>query len=350
MEFNKKLVLGSSLFILVGLAVTSAIVNIWPKSIEASVKQVKIILNGQELKPSDKEGMYKNGTDYVPASIVSGKTTYVPIRFAFESAGYHVTPDSSGSVVNVTSASEPAPTKKKTLIIAAHRGYSAAAPENTMSAFKAALDKKADVLEFDVQVSQDGVPVIIHDNTVDRTTNGKGEVKKLTFAQLQALEVRSQLNNQTVEKIPILKDVLDLAKTSSVILYPEIKGYRTKEDISMIVKEIMKAGFEDKSVIQSFNHNDFDVVRSISSKVKIALLVNNDLNQFMTALDKAIAYKNADLFVNSGLLLKYPRLIDLAHMNGVEIVAWTVDDKSSASTLQEKGVDGIITNRLELFK
>ncbi|CAG7614776.1 hypothetical protein PAESOLCIP111_01746 [Paenibacillus solanacearum] len=346
---DKKLILGASFFILLGLAATSTIVNIWPKPVEASIKQVKVMLNGQELKPSDKAGMYKNGDEYVPMSILSGKTIYVPIRFAFESTGFGVNWDEKGSVVNLTSNQPVKPAQS--FIVAAHRGYSNAAPENTMASFKAAVDNKAAILEFDVQISQDGVPVIIHDNTVDRTTSGKGEVKKLTLAQLQALDAGSKFNLRFAgEKIPTLKEVLDFAKTSTVTLYPEIKGYRTKEDITIMMNELMNAGFEQRSVIQSFNYADFDTVRSISQKMKIALLVNNDMAQFMTALDKAVAYKNAALFVHSGLLTKYPRLIELAHLSGVEVVAWTVDDKNTASTLMDKGADGIITNRLDLFK
>ncbi|CAG7656443.1 glycerophosphodiester phosphodiesterase family protein [Paenibacillus allorhizosphaerae] len=346
---DKKLILGASFFILLGLAATSTIVNIWPKPVEASIKPIKVMLNGQELKPSDKTGLYKNGKDYVPLSILSEKTIYVPIRFAFESTGFQVNWNEENSVVNVIS-NQPSKSTKP-FIVAGHRGYSAVAPENTMASFKAAMDNKADVLEFDVQISQDGVPVIIHDNTVDRTTSGKGEVKKLPLAQLQALDAGSKFNLRFAgEKIPTLKEVLDFAKSSTVTLYPEIKGYRTKEDIAIIMNELMSAGYEQRSVIQSFNYADFDTVRSISQKMKIALLVNNDMTQFMTALDKAVAYKNAALFVNSALLVKYPRLIDLAHLSEIDVVAWTVDDKNTASTLMDKGIDGIITNRLDLFK
>lgn len=110
----------------------------------------------------------------------------------------------------------------------AHRGYSAVAPENTLASFKAALNQSIWGVEFDVHISADGVPVIIHDGTVERTTNGSGKVAEKLIAQLQSLNAGTWFHPQFAnETIPTLEQVLTLFWPTQVTLYIELKSPQT---------------------------------------------------------------------------------------------------------------------------
>ncbi len=117
--------------------------------------------------------------------------------------------------------------------ILAHRGASAYAPENTMAAFKKAIEMNADGIELDVHLSKDGYIVIIHDERVDRTTDGKGEVKDFSLDELKKLDAGSWFSDEYKgEKIPTLEELLSLIKNTEIYLNIEIKaGYRVYPDI-----------------------------------------------------------------------------------------------------------------------
>jgi glycerophosphoryl diester phosphodiesterase len=233
--------------------------------------------------------------------------------------------------------------------IAGHRGYAAKYPENTMPSFEAAIKHHADFIEFDIQMSKDGVPVIIHDQTVDRTTNGRGRVKSFTFAQLQALDAGSAFRPRINGcKIPTLQQVLELAARNHMKIYPEIKGYRTKSDIQVMIKQVIDAGFEDSAVVESIHYDDFKVVRSMSKKIQLAYLAINeeDVDQVLktTVIDKRV-----QLFALHWLLYD-SNIIREAHRVQVPVIAWTVDRLDDFKDLKHLGVDGIITNDLETMK
>src|SRR3954468_3765636 len=144
--------------------------------------------------------------------------------------------------------------------IVAHRGASGYAPENTIAAFDKAVEMNADYIEIDVQRSQDGKLVVIHDQTVDRTTNGTGNVKDLTFQQLNRLDAGSWKGIQfTGEKIPAFEEILDryygkigiLIELKSPELYPRIE-----EQVVRVFKERhLDQPQNGKIIIQSFNHD-----------------------------------------------------------------------------------------------
>lgn len=146
---------------------------------------------------------------------------------------------------------------KNNIYVAAHRGWCSKYPENTMSAFKAALDIGVDQIETDVRITKDGHLVLIHDNTVDRTTNGKGFVHDMTLSELRELDAGNG------EKIPTLKELMELVKDHpTVTLDIELKEYPDDfEDkkyayhvCDLILEMIDKYGFSDRVVINSFSN------------------------------------------------------------------------------------------------
>ncbi len=119
-----------------------------------------------------------------------------------------------------TAALAPSPVApSKTILISAHRGGAALAPENTLASFRNGIALGADFLEMDVHLTKDGMPVIIHDATIDRTTDGAGRVADFTLAQLQAFNAAAKFAGATEKQVvPTLAQVLDLAKPTSVKL------------------------------------------------------------------------------------------------------------------------------------
>ena len=141
-----------------------------------------------------------------------------------------------------------------TVIVLAHRGYSAKAPENTMAAFELALAVGADGIELDVHMTRDGEIVVIHDDTLDRTTNGKGPVSDQTMAELRELDAGSWFSPEFAgERIPTLKLVLELIKDKDVLLNIEIKtglGFQQlNEELVPLFGPIRSLGAHDHLVV-----------------------------------------------------------------------------------------------------
>lgn len=151
---------------------------------------------------------------------------------------------------------------EKNIYVAAHRGWRAKYPENTIEAFKAALTLDVDQIETDVRISKDGELVLIHDATVDRTTNGTGKVCDLTLSELKALSASANLGEQFADcRIPTLRELMELVKDHPTItLDIELKEYPTEgwEDVSYSVcdralRMIDEYGFTDRCVINTFS-------------------------------------------------------------------------------------------------
>ncbi|MGB8956302.1 MAG: glycerophosphodiester phosphodiesterase family protein, partial [Tumebacillaceae bacterium] len=223
------------------------------------------------------------------------------------------------------------------LQIAAHRGYSGIAPENTLAAFQAAVQYNADAIEFDIHMTRDGVPVIMHDDTVDRTTNGKGKVKDKSLAELK------KLNAGHKQQIPTLQETLQAAQGR--ILYSEIKGDCTPVDIEKIVRTIVENGYEDRDIMLAFNYQNLLSTRRYSKHMTLGFLTA-DRDTFQQALNMAYQDGNAVILANATLLLKNPHLITQARQKGIDIGAWTVNSLDDARQLQRLGVKRIITDKL----
>jgi glycerophosphoryl diester phosphodiesterase len=160
-------------------------------------------------------------------------------------------------------------------IIIAHRGASKHAPENTIAAFRKALELGAEGIELDVHLSADGHLVVIHDEKVDRTSNGNGWVKEKTLEELKALDFGSWFTQEFKgEAIPTLDEALELLQPWTGIINIEIKGgsilYPGIE--KEVVKKIEKFKLEDKMIISSFNHYSLVEVKKLNPKIKTGIL------------------------------------------------------------------------------
>ncbi|MED4287264.1 glycerophosphodiester phosphodiesterase family protein [Priestia megaterium] len=228
----------------------------------------------------------------------------------------------------------------------AHRGASAYAPENTIAAFDKAVEMKADYIEIDVQRSKDGKLVVIHDTTVDRTTDGTGKVGNLTFNELRNLDAGSWKGEQFVgAQIPTFDEILDRYRGKIGILI-ELKAPELYPGIEENIAEKLKKRSLDKPqnekiIVQSFNHNSIKKMNELLPKVPIGVLTSSSADATEQALQEFSTY--ADYF-NPSYGIVTPDLVNQVHSLGMQIGSWTVRSQEAANFLLDVGVDAIITD------
>lgn len=225
----------------------------------------------------------------------------------------------------------------------AHRGASIYYPENTMLAFEKALELGATGIETDVQMTKDGILILIHDELVNRTTNGKGFVKNHTYKEIRNLDAglwfREDFKNL---KVPCLNELMDLLMDKNIKLNIELKSnvilYEGIEE--KVIKTIYKYNMQNKVIISSFNHYALKKCKEISSEIKIGLLYAAGLyepEKYAKRLGAEAlhpyfyAVNNVEIIKN----IKKARLI---------LNPYTVDEESYMQFFINEGVDGIITN------
>jgi glycerophosphoryl diester phosphodiesterase len=250
------------------------------------------------------------------------------------------------SPISQAFAAEPATGERKQVDNIAHRGATGYAPENTIAGFDLAVDMKADYIEIDVQRSKDGELVVIHDTTVDRTTDGTGKVGDLTFDYLRSLDAGSWKGEQFAgEPIPAFEEILDRYHGKVGILI-ELKAPELYPGIEEQVADALKARNLDKPqnekiIIQSFNFDSMKTMDRLLPKVPIGVLTSKRADTTAEALQEFSAY--ADWFNPSyGIVTK--ELVNQVHTLGMQIGSWTVRSQEAADFLFEMEVDAIITD------
>ena len=225
----------------------------------------------------------------------------------------------------------------------AHRGASGTFPENTLSAFRAAIDAGADMCELDVQLSRDGAVVVIHDETVERTTDGSGEVAELTLAELQRLDAGAKFKSGALkgDRIPTLDEVF--AVTSGKCgLNIELKAGGLEHQVAQLMQSRNAMG---DCIVSSFEWEYLKKIQQINFNIRIGLLADE---------------KPVDLMMNAVAMRAHainPRwdmvtadLCKAAHERGLMVYTWTVDADARMRALAECGVDGIMTNYPERLR
>lgn len=226
-------------------------------------------------------------------------------------------------------------------VIIAHRGDSSIAPENTMPAFMSTTNAGAKYFEIDLRLSKDGVPVILHDKTVDRTTNGAGAVAELTIDDLRGLDAGSWFSHSFAETtVPTLDEALAFAAASGTNVVIEYKGAWGKTDISKTVAMINAAGLQGRVIAQSFNEKTVAHVSEVAPGLPVGWLTQK-INASIVATAQEIG---ADA-VNPRHATA--RSVALAHQARLAVFVWTHDTDADWEALTSMGVDGIITNRPE---
>lgn len=229
-------------------------------------------------------------------------------------------------------------------MIFAHRGFSGYYPENTMLAFqKTAEETVADGIEIDIQLTKDGEIVIMHDETLDRTTNGSGFLKDYTLEELKMLSVgvnvKGFLPRQT---IPTLREFFTWLKTTKLITNIELKtGVFEYEGIEeKLIAMVHEFGLENQIWYSSFNHYTLAKIQKLQPNAQCGLLMDTWL---MNVGEYAASQKAATVNACSAFCCKEGVAEDL-HKHGVKLQAWTPNDAQLMQKLVECGVDVLITN------
>jgi glycerophosphoryl diester phosphodiesterase len=231
--------------------------------------------------------------------------------------------------------------------IIAHRGFSARAPENTLSAMEAALETGVESVEFDLQTAACGTPVLFHDPMLGRTTNGVGPIKRQPVAHLKAFDAGKWFGPEfTGERIPTQDETLANLKGRVYRVYQDIKGYREIEDLDRMVSITREREMGEATVFISSDWVIMNRLRRTAPEMTRAYLVE-DVTRFTEALDRAVVDEGSLLDLEIGVALAHPDRVREALEAGVEVMAWTVDDVSQASEAFDMGITRITTNEVE---
>ena len=229
------------------------------------------------------------------------------------------------------------------VLIIAHRGFSGAAPENTLSAFRKAIEADSDMIELDVHLSGDGEVVVIHDDTLDRTTTGRGRVSDYTLEELKRLDAGSWFGRAFAgERIPALKEVLELCQDRLQVNIELKAGGLGKPVIDLSdrsLREVERAGMADHVLFSSF---DLAAIKRIQMKkpgIPVALITARPWNS-----PAGLAREVCFTILNCRSKTLNRNNLSKAHQEGLRVNVWTVNTEKEMAHFVSMGVDGIITN------
>ncbi len=238
--------------------------------------------------------------------------------------------------------------RKKPLVIG-HRGNSSNAPANTIESIRQAIELGVDMIELDVRLSKDGIPVLIHNDTVDETTNGHGAVSSLSLAQLKELDAGSWKDKKyTNEKIPTLVEALEFAK-GKVCLSLDLKDELA---ISPMIKDIHNTNMRDEVVICGCSEPQAKQIWDIDKSITVLFNTDSQLDKLAELEDKTEfiamyvhrACKERFSVLNVSYKFVDEEFIYRAHLRGLSVWVWTVDDADEMKRLIYMGVDAIYSN------
>lgn len=227
----------------------------------------------------------------------------------------------------------------------AHRGASGHAPENTMPAFRLAYELGADGIELDVQLTKDGVPVVIHDETVDRVSDSKGWVKDYTLEEIKKINVNQRFPAYGKVTVPTLEEVFEYVAETDLVINVELKTnvipYAGLEEKVLRLAE--DKGIADRIIYSSFYHYSLERIKELKPDAKIAFLYTDG---YMDMAEYALKY-GAYAVHPSKNNVERTGIVQECHKKGIRVHVWTVNEDTAIEKMRDLGVDAIITNYVE---
>lgn len=229
-----------------------------------------------------------------------------------------------------------------------HRGAMGHAPENTLSSFDLARQMGAEFIECDVHLSKDKEVIVMHDERVERTTNGAGLIRDLKLSQIKRLDAGSWFSRKFKdEKVPTLRELLEWTRhKTSLHKYQmgvaiEIKNEPVKypEIAEKLVQVLTETGMDSRVVIISFDHAVLKKMKSINPKIATGILFDEPLKD---PIQRAFDMDSDALFPRRNLVTK--TLVQKAHQKGIAVATWTVNEPKEMQRIIACGIDAIATN------
>ena len=226
--------------------------------------------------------------------------------------------------------------------IASHRGGGATAPENTLPAISAALAAGFDYVEVDVALTADRHPVLMHDPTVDRTTDGHGRLASLTLAQVKALDAGSWFDPAYAgTPVPTFGEFLDVLAGSGHRALIELKGRWDAADVGAAVAELTARGLERRVAVSSFDARTLAMAGSASRVLPRLFILRQLPDDVVGAATEA---RVRGLIIARRALLERPEVVDELHAAGIRVVVYTLNSDTQWDAVTALGVDGIVTD------
>ncbi len=217
-------------------------------------------------------------------------------------------------------------TTKRTTKVWAHRGASGYRPENTLEAFELAIRQGADGIELDVHTSVDGELIVMHDENVDRVTDGTGLIKDMTLAQLKELKVSTPAEPRTTDMM------VNIELKNSICFYPGMEG--------KILKLVKEMNMEDQLIYSSFNHYSLLQLKQLNDHVQTGILFSDGwVNPAMYAKNLGINAVHPAVYH-----LKYPQFIEEVKRAGLKMHVWTANKPEHIQLVKDAGAEAVITN------
>ncbi len=230
----------------------------------------------------------------------------------------------------------------------AHRGASAIFPENTMLAFVEAWRSGADAIELDVQRTRDGELVVIHDETLNRTTNGRGYVYSSSYSWIKTLDAGEKIHPRfRGEKVPTLREVLDFIQSTGMRLNIEIKNEQVNyPGIEMqVIRTVEQFKLVDRVVISSFNHQTVQLVKNASPQLETALLTGA-----FTHFSPSYAHQIGMNAIHPAKRTVNPVYMQEALLYQIKVRPYTVNEPNLIRVFRALGVDAVITDHPKMAR
>ncbi len=230
-----------------------------------------------------------------------------------------------------------------------HRGYNTEAPENTLSAFRLSKRKGFKYVECDVSFTSDGVPVLLHDSTVDRTSNGTGKINEMTFEQVRALDFGSWFSEEYAgEKIPSFEEFISLCRNLGLHPYIEIKTSEisyTNAEIEQLIGIVKRYGMADKVTWISFSGDYLNEVKNCAPHARLGLVVMN-LTDYLISLASSLKTESNDVFIDAYAPTLEKDQVAKCLDADIPVEVWTVNDMATLKSL-DPYISGVTSDNLD---
>jgi glycerophosphoryl diester phosphodiesterase len=246
------------------------------------------------------------------------------------------------------------PIKKTTIVsapstsplIIAHRGFSDEAPENSVAAFHRAIVARCDMIELDVRLSADNIPMVFHDRRLNRTSSANGPINKRTAEQLSAIDNGSWFSPKfSNERIATLAEVFQQTKKAvpfNIEIKPDVQSTAKHSVVELVLNEMRKAKMLSKALITSFNHKMVKEVKEIDNSVVTGVLYN-PITHFRKSPSMLIRNARAEIFVCSKIQINNDVVNDI-HDSGYKLYVYGVKTGRDVQQMLDWEIDGIICN------